>query len=362
MMKFGMSGIAALALMAAPAAAQDRVVNVYNWSDYIDSEVLAAFEEETGIKVNYDVFDSNEVLETKLLTGGSGYDVVVPSASFLARQIQAGVYQPLDQAKLPNMANMREDIRKKTAVYDPDNAYSVNYMWGTSGLGVNADKITELMPDAPLDSWSLLFDATVLEKIHSCGVHVMDEPDEMIPAALHYLGLNPDSSDPAEIEQAGELLKSIRPYIQKFHNSEFVNALANGDICLAYGWSGDVFQASDRAAEAGNGVEVSYVLPEEGAQMWFDQLAIPADAPHTEEALTFLNFLMRPDVAARLTDYVYYANGNEASVPLINPEITGNPAIYPTAEVMEKLYTVTAKPPRVQRTITRMWTNVKTGN
>ncbi|WP_068311951.1 polyamine ABC transporter substrate-binding protein [Polycladidibacter hongkongensis] len=348
-------------LLASSAGAADKQVNVYNWSDYVDTDVLKQFEEETGITVNYDVFDSNEVLETKLLTGNTGYDVVAPSATFLARQIQAGVFQKLDKDKLPNLEHMRKDIEARTQVYDPQNSYSINYMWGTSGLGVNEEKVKALLPDAPLDSWKLLFDTEVLKKISGCGVYVLDEPDEMFPAALHYLGLEPDSNSKGDIKKATELLESIRPYVRKFHNSEYVNALANGDICLAYGWSGDILQASDRAAEADNGVEVSYVLPIEGAQMWFDQFAIPADAKNVEAAHAFLNFIMQPEIAAKLTDYVWYANGNADATPLVDKEITSDASIYPTEEVMQRLYTITAKPLKTQRVMNRAWTTVKTG-
>ncbi|MTI15734.1 polyamine ABC transporter substrate-binding protein [Rhodobacteraceae bacterium RKSG542] len=358
---FVAAGTVLFGMAVAAAQAQDRQVNVYNWSDYITPEVLKDFEKETGIKVNYDVYDSNEVLETKLLTGGTGYDVVVPSATFLDRQIQAGVYQKLDKDKLPNLKHLREDIRQKTEVFDPENAYSINYMWGTSGLGVNEEKVKALLPDAPMDSWDILFNPELLKQVSSCGVYVMDEPDEMIPAALNYLGLDPDSNKPADIKKAGELLKSIRPYVQKFHNSEFINALANGDICMAYGWSGDVMMAGDRASEADNGVEITYILPKEGAQMWFDQMAIPADAPHADEAHEFLNFMMRPEVVAKLTDYLYYANGNKDATPLVDKEISSNTNIYPDDEVMTKLYTITAKPIKTQRQMNRLWTNVKTG-
>ncbi|SDQ70819.1 polyamine ABC transporter substrate-binding protein [Pseudovibrio sp. Tun.PSC04-5.I4] len=356
-----LAGAAVLALSISSAFAVDRVVNVYNWSDYVDADVLKDFEKETGIKVNYDTFDSNEILETKLLTGKTGYDVVVPSATFLQRQIQAGVYQKLDKSKLPNLKHMDPLLQERTEVFDPGNLYSVNYMWGTSGYGVNAEKIRSLNPDAPIGSWDLLFDAQELAKIADCGVYVMDEPDEMFPAAMHYLGLNPDSNTPKDIRQAGELLETIRPYIRKFHNSELVNALANGDICLAYGWSGDVLQAADRAAEADKGVEVTYILPNEGAQMWFDQIAIPADATNVDEAYEFINYLMRPEVIAKMSDYVYYANGNKDATPLIDAEVTGNPNIYPTDEVKQRLYTIGAKPLKAQRLMNRTFTQVKTG-
>lgn len=351
----------ALLLWTAAGAGEEKVVNVYNWSDYIDESILEDFTRETGIEVIYDVFDSNDILETKLLAGGTGYDVVVPSHSFLARQIQAGVYRKLDKSRLPNLKNMWEVIEKRMEAFDPGNAYSINYMWGTTGLGYNVDRIRERMPDAPLDSWDLLFDPRILSKFADCGVHLLDAADEVIPAALAYIGEDPDSHDPDVIRKAEPLLTSIRPYIQKFHSSEYVNGLANGDVCLAMGWSGDVFQARDRAEEAGNGVRVEYSIPQQGAQMWFDQMAIPADAPHPDNAHVFLNYIMRPEVIARATNYVWYANGNKASQPLLDKELLEDPAVYPPPEVMEKLYVTTPYPPKVQRFVTRMWTRIKSG-
>ncbi len=353
--------VVALALMAGSAQAQEKVVNVYNWSDYIDESILEDFEKETGIKVVYDVFDSNEVLETKLLAGGTGYDVVVPTGTFLARQIQAGVFQKLDKSKLPNLSNMWDVVEKRTANYDPGNEYSINYMWGTTGLGYNEEKILERMPDAPVTSWRMLFDPEVVSKFADCGIHVLDAPTEMIPAALNYIGEDPDSKDPDVIAKAEPVLMAIRPYIQKFHSSEYINALANGDICLALGWSGDVLQARDRADEANNGITIKYVAPDEGVLMWFDQMAIPTDAPHLEEAHTFLNYLMKPEVMAKASNYVYYANGNKASQEFLEEDVIGDPAIYPTPAALETLYTTSPYPPKVQRTVTRLWTKVKSG-
>ncbi len=357
-----LTGVAALALMSGAALAQDRTVNVYNWSDYIDESILEEFTAETGIKVVYDVFDSNEVLETKLLAGGTGYDVVVPTADFLSRQIQAGAFMKLDKTKLPNLANMWSDIEERVAKYDPDNAYSINYMWGTTGLGYNVDKVkAALGDDAPVDSWDLLFDPENASKLQECGIFVLDAPTELIPAALNYLGIDPNSEDKADIEKAGELLKAVRPYVQKFHSSEYINALANGDICLAVGWSGDVLQARDRAAEADNGVSVEYAIPKEGALMWFDQMAIPLDAPNQDEAHEFLNFIMRPAMMAKASNYVYYANGNKASQELLNDDVIGDPAIYPTEEAVANLYTKLPYSSRVNRVVTRTWTSVKSG-
>ncbi|KZL09476.1 Putrescine-binding periplasmic protein precursor [Pseudovibrio axinellae] len=357
-----LSGAAAFALSLSTALAEQRSVNVYNWSDYVDAQVLEDFENETGIEVNYDTFDSNELLETKLLTGNTGYDVVVPSATFLQRQIQAGVYQRLDKSKLPNLKHMDPLLQERTELFDPGNEFSVNYMWGTSGYGVNEDKVLALNPNAPIGSWDLLFNVDELSKIAKCGVYVMDEPDEMFPAAMHYLGLDPDSNRPQDIQKASELLESIRPYIRKFHNSEFVTGLANGDICLAFGWSGDVLQAAERADEADKGVQVTYTLPKEGAQMWFDQLAIPADAENVEEAHEFINYLMRPEVIAKMSDYVYYANGNKDATGLIDETVATNPNIYPTEEVKQRLYTIGAKPLKAQRLMNRAFTQVKTGH
>ncbi|GAB4352872.1 MAG: polyamine ABC transporter substrate-binding protein [Kiloniellaceae bacterium] len=351
----------ALALAFAPAQAQEKVVNVYNWSDYIDESILEDFEKETGIKVVYDVFDSNEVLETKLLAGGTGYDVVVPTGTFLARQIQAGAFQKLDKSKLPNLSNMWDVVEKRTAKYDPGNDYSINYMWGTTGIGYNEEKITERMADAPVNSWRMLFDPEVVSKFADCGIHVLDAPTELIPAALNYIGEDPDSQDPDVIAKAEDVLMAVRPYIQKFHSSEYINALANGDICLALGWSGDVLQARDRAAEANNGVTINYVIPDEGALMWFDQMAIPADAPHPDNAHTFLNYIMRPEVMAKASNYVYYANGNKASQEFLNEDVIGDTAIYPNQAALDKLYTTSPYAPNVQRVVTRLWTKVKSG-
>jgi len=349
------------AVMAPSAlAAEEKVVNVYNWSDYIDESILEDFTQKTGIKVVYDVFDSNEILETKMLAGAAGYDVVVPSGSFLSRQIQAGVFTELDKKKLPNLKNMWDVIQQRTGIYDPGNAYSVNYMWGTTGIGYNVDKVQERLGIEEITSWDVVFNPDMLAKLEDCGVHVLDAPVELIPAALAYLGKNPDSHKPDEIREAGELLKKARPYVQKFHSSEYINALANGDICLAVGWSGDIFQARDRADEAENNVKVAYSVPKEGALMWFDQLAIPVDAPHPENAHKFINYIMQADVIAKASNYVYYANGNKASQPLLEEDIIQDPAIYPTPEVLKNLYTTTPYPPKVQRVVTRVWTNVKT--
>ncbi len=350
----------ALAMGASAATAEE--VRVYNWSDYIDEDLLAKFEAETGIDLIYDVFDSNEVLETKLLAGGSGYDVVVPSGTFLQRQIVAGVFQPLDMAQLPNHGNMWDVIEARTNKYDPGNTHSINYMWGTTGIGVNVGKVAEVLgDDAPIGSLALVFDPANMEKLATCGVHFLDAPAEIIPAALAYIGEDPDSQDPDVIAKTEPVLAAIAPYVQKFHSSEYINALANGDICVAIGWSGDILQARDRADEADNGVEIAYNAPSEGALMWFDQMAIPADAPNPEAAHKFLNFIMDAGNMAAASNYVYYANGNLASQPMLEEDVIGDPAIYPNEATLQNLYTTSPYAPKVQRVVTRMWTKIKSG-
>ncbi|MBD3677081.1 MAG: polyamine ABC transporter substrate-binding protein [Rhodobacteraceae bacterium] len=337
-------------------------VRVYNWSDYIDEELLTKFEEETGIDLIYDVFDSNELLETKLLAGGSGYDVVVPSGTFLQRQIAAGAFQKLDYSKLSNSGNLWDVIQDRTAQYDPGNEYSINYMWGTTGIGANVGKVTEVLgDDAPIDSLELVFNPANMEKLAECGVHFLDAPTEMIPAALKYIGEDPDSKDPEVIAKAEDVLMAVRPYVVKFHSSEYINALANGDICVAYGWSGDILQSRDRAAEADNGVEVVYNAPKEGALMWFDQMAVPVDAPNPEAAHKFLDFILDANNAAQASNYVYYANGNIASQEFLVEDVIGDPAIYPDEATLENLYTTTPYDAKVQRVVTRLWTKVKSG-
>jgi putrescine transport system substrate-binding protein len=343
-------------------AAQAQEVRVYNWSDYIDEELLTKFEADTGIKLIYDVFDSNEVLETKMLAGGSGYDVVVPTGTFLQRQIQAGAFQKLDLSKLPNHQNMWDVVSSRTEQYDPENAYSINYMWGTTGIGANVGKVKELLgEDAPLDSLELVLNPDNMAKLGDCGVHFLDAPTEMIPMALKYIGEDPNSHDPDVIAKVEPVLMAIRPYIQKFHSSEYINALANGDICVAVGWSGDILQARDRAAEADNGVEIVYNAPKEGAQMWFDQMAIPVDAPNPDAAHVFLNFIMDAQNMAAASNYVYYANGNKASQEFLIEDVIGDPAIYPSEEALNNLFTTTPYDAKVQRVVTRLWTKIKSG-
>lgn len=351
-----------LAAAAVPALAQENVVHVYNWSDYIAEDTVAKFEAATGMKVVYDVYDSNETLEAKLLAGRSGYDVVVPTSQFLQRQIAAGVYQPLDKSKLPNLANMDPELMKQAAAYDPENAHGVIYMWGTNGIGYNAGKVAErLGEDAPTDSWSLIFDPQYAEKLADCGISMLDSPAEVIPSVLAYLGLDPLSKETADLEKAAETLQAIRPFVRYFHSSQYISDLANGETCLALGFSGDVFIAAARAEEAGNGNEIAYSVPKEGAQQWFDMMAIPADAPNPEGALAWINFIMDPQVTADITNYVWYANANTAAMPLVDAEVRDDPAIFPTPDVLAKLFPTEVYDARTDRVITRLWTTVKTG-
>ena len=346
----------------ATQASEAKTVNVYNWSDYIAEDTLPNFEKATGIKVTYDVFDSDEMVETKLLAGSSGYDVVVPSLSFLGRQIQAGVFLPLDKSKIPNLKNVDPELLKRIALQDPGNQYAVPYLWGTSGIGYNVDKVKAAFGTTDVaNSWDLVFKPENLSKLKDCGVTLLDTPSELIPIALNYLGEDPHSFDPATIDKAAALLKSIRPYVRNFHSSSYINDLANGDVCLVVGWSGDVIQARDRAEEAENGVNIAYSIPKEGAPQWFDMMAIPKDAKHVDNAYAFINYMLDPKVAAANTNFVTYPNAVLASKPMVDKSIAEDPTIYPPAEVDAKLFTFAVLPPEVDRQYTRIWTELKTG-
>ena len=349
-------------LLSSAAVAQDQVVNIYNWSDYIAEDTLEKFTAETGIETNYDVFDSNEIVEARLLAGSSGYDVVVPSGFFLERQIPIGLFQKLDKSKIPNMENLDPAIMEIVDAHDPGAEYAVPYMWGTTGIGYNVGAITErLGEDGPLNSWDLLFDPETAAKLADCGISVLDAPVEMVAAALNYLGLDPNSETPEDLAAAEELLLSVRPHIRSFNSSQYISDLANGEICLAVGYSGDVFIAADRAAEADQGIEVAYVIPDEGASLWFDMMAIPADAPNPDAAHAYINFILEPQIAADITNYVWYANPNAASMDMVDPEIASDPAIFPTEEVMANLFPLKARSPEYDRLLTRTWTRIKTG-
>jgi putrescine transport system substrate-binding protein len=356
-----LSLLAGLHLSVAHVSAQEKVVSVYNWNDYIDPKVLENFTRETGIKVIYDTYDNNEIVETKMLAGKSGYDIVVPSAPFLQRMVAAGVFMPLDRAKLPNAGNLWPEIMERLKAYDPDNRHAIPYLWGTIGLGVNVSKVKERLSGSVLKSWELLLDPKLSGRLKDCGIHVLDGPEDVLPNVMRFLKLDPNSKNANDIQKAGDVLFRIRENVRKFHSSEYINGLATGEICMALGFSGDILQARKRAKEANNGIDIEYIIPQEGAQMWFDSLVIPKDAPNPDHAHALINYLLRPDVAAANSNLVEYANANVTSRAEIKPEVLNNPGIYPTPEVLSRLFTNTAYDERLQRTVTRLWTRVKTG-
>ncbi|WP_067519929.1 polyamine ABC transporter substrate-binding protein [Endozoicomonas ascidiicola] len=342
--------------------ASEKTLNIYNWSDYIAEDTIANFEAETGIDVRYDVFDSNEVLEAKLLSGKTGYDIVVPSASFMAKQIQAGVFKELDKNKLPDWKHLDSEIMGVVSSFDQDNKHAYPYLWGTTGIGYNPNLVEKYLGNAaPLDSWALVFDEDNISKLSQCGVAFLNAPTEVFPAALNYLGLDPNSTDKSDYNKAAALLKKVRPHVTYFHSSRYISDLANGDICVAIGWSGDVLQASDRAYEADNGVVVEYSIPKEGAGMWFDMLAIPKDAENIDEAYAFLNYLLKPEVMAEISNYVAYASANKTSETLIDEEILSNTGIYPTEVAKKNLYVFEVLPQKVNRMVNRSFTKITTG-
>jgi putrescine transport system substrate-binding protein len=355
------SGCSGRSSQASAATAAEKVLNVYNWSDYIQPSVISDFEKEYGIHVNYDVYDSNEILETKLLTGHTNYDIVVPSGAFLERQIQADIYQKLDKALLPNLANLDPQVAQATALYDPGNQYAVDYMWITSGVGYNTAAIRERMPDAPVDSWRMLFDPAIVAKFSDCGVSILDAPSEVVGTALLYIGRNPNSNSPADLKAAEQVLHAMRPYVRYVDSSRYIDMLANGDVCLVLGWSGDVKQAHDRAQEAGKGVDLAYLIPREGAMANYDVLAIPADAPHVTNAHLFINFLLRPEIAARNSNFIKYANSVRPDLQTLDPAVRNDPGVYPPLAVRARLTPERPRPADYQRLLTRMWTRFKTG-
>ncbi len=325
----GKSGSAA---QSGGAAGSGRVLNLYIWSDYLAPTTLPRFEKQTGIKVNAAYYDTNETLDAKLLAGNSGYDVVVPTASYFERQIKAGVYLPLDKSKLPNLKNMDPELMAKVAFHDPGNAHGVIYLWGTNGIGYNEKMVKELLPDAPLDSWRMVFDPKVASIVAKCGISVLNSPAEMMRAVFSYLGRDPNSQKPEDLAQGEAVLLKIRPYIRSINSSAYIEALANGDLCVAVGYNGDVLQARDRAQDANKGIDIKYSIPKEGTILWFDMLAIPKDAPHPESAYAFINFIMTPEVIGEITNFKGYANANAVAQPLAS--VKNNPWIYPTSELL----------------------------
>lgn len=348
--------------------AEEQVLNVYNWSDYVADDTIANFEAATGIKVNYDVYAENETLETKLVAGGSGYDVVFPSARpFAQRQIRTGLYAQLDKAQLPNLQHLDPDIMEGLTDMDADNAHVVPYMWGTTGLGINVERVTAALgADAPLDSWSLLFDPANASKLASCGIHVLDDEQEAFSAALIWLGQDPNAATPEAIAAVQEVYAAIRPHIRTFNNAEYKDALANGDACLVMGYSGDIGQVRDVVAEAAESTgrpapDIRYVIPKEGAVRWMDVIAIPKDARHPGNAHALINYLMEPEVIADISNHVAYANANLAATDLVDPEIAADPGVYPSEEVRERLVDPTLVADDQQRQRVRAWTGIKSG-
>jgi putrescine transport system substrate-binding protein len=338
-----------------------KALNLYIWSDYLAPNTLSDFEKQTGIKVHVAYFDTNETLETRLLAGHSGFDIVVPTASYFERQIKAGVYLTLDKSKLPNLKNLDPQLMSRVALHDPDNAHGVIYTWGTNGIGYNEKMIKALMPDAPLDSWRLVFDPAVASRVAKCGISVLDSPAEMMRAVLNYLGRDPNSQKPEDLAAAEVTLTKIRPYIRNINSSEYIESLANGDLCIAVGYSGDMLQARDRARDANKGIEIKYTVPKEGSILWFDMLAIPKDAPDPDSAYAFMNYIMTPQVIADISNFKRYANANTAAQPLVQQAVRDDPGIYPSAEMRQKLAVQLADSADQTRAITRMWQKFKTG-
>jgi putrescine transport system substrate-binding protein len=346
---------------AAADAGSGKVLNLYIWSDYLAPNTLSDFEKQTGIKVHVAYYDANETLETKLLAGSSGFDIVVPSASYFERQIKAGVYLTLDKTKLPNLGNMDPQLMARVARHDSGNAHGIIYMWGSNGIGYNEKMVRALMPDAPLDSWRLVFDPAVAAQVAKCGISLLDSPAEMLRGVYSYLGKDPNSQSADDLALAEATLLKIRPYIRNINSSEYIEALANGDLCIAVGYNGDVMQARDRAHEADKGIDIDYVVPKEGSVLWFDMMGIPADAPNLGSAYAFMNYIMTPQVSADISNFKRYANANLASQPLVQPAVKDDPRIYPPAELREKLAIQMADSAQQTRAITRVWQKFKTG-
>jgi putrescine transport system substrate-binding protein len=339
----------------------EKTLNIYSWMDYIAPDTVANFEKETGIKVRYDVYDNNEILETKLLTGHTNYDVVDPTETFFERQLKAGIYRKLDKAALPNLVNTDPEIMRRMAVHDPGNLYAVPYMWTTTGLGYNVDLVRARLGANPPDSWALLFDPANAAKLKDCGITIIDSPIDVFSSAIIYLGHDPNRLDPLDVAAASEVLRKIRPFIRYIDPAQHIPDLVGGGACLSLAWSGDVEQARSRAKESNTGVNLAYLVPREGALITVDMMGIPADAPHPQNALLWLNYLMRPDVIAGITNYVKYPNGNSASLPLIKASIREDGSIYPDAATRARLVTAKAVPVEYSRLITREWTRFRTG-
>ena len=359
-------GLAVLAMAAcgpqgAATHGPSTELRIYNWSDYIDPAILADFTRETGIQVTYDTFDSAEVLETKVLTGGSGYDIVVPSNQYVSRFITAHAIQPLNRAALPGLGNLDPALMARMAPFDPGGRYAVPYMWGTVGIGYNRDAVARALPGVAIDSWRVLFDPANLQRLSHCGVYFLDDSQDMFAAVLRFMGKDPNTATAADYDAATQLMMRLRPFVRRFNSSEYIDALANGDICIAIGYSGDVLQAAQRADEAHHNVHVAYVVPREGSQVWFDSFTIPVDAPHADAAHRFIAFMLRPAVIARASNALHYANANAAATPLVDAAVRGDANVYPPPAMFAQLFVVTPKTQAVLRDVNRRWTQVKTG-
>jgi putrescine transport system substrate-binding protein len=349
------------ALWAVPAAAEDPQLNIYNWADYIGKDTVAAFERQTGIKVVYDTYDSDAALEAKVMAGDSGYDLVTTSTDFFARQIKAGVYQPLDKATLPNWKNLDPAIVAIMAKYDPQNGHAVPYLHGVNGFAYNVDMIKARLPNAPVDSLDMIFKPDIVAKFADCGVSFMDNAEDVIQLALNYLHLDPNTQKPEDFKAVEKLLLAVRPYIRTFDSEAFMNALPNKDLCIAMSWSGDYQTALARAQSAGVKLNLAFTVPKEGANIWYDAWLIPAGAPHPQAAAKFLNFILDPKVIAGVTNDIHYGNDNLAANAFVNPAILANPAIYPTAAMARTLFESQEVSPATERLRTRTWTRIKTG-
>jgi putrescine transport system substrate-binding protein len=339
---------------ALPLQAEEQVLNIYNWADYVAPQALKRFQSETGIRVKYDTFDSTEVLESKLLTGGSGYDVVFPASSGLARAIQAKAVQPLGD--LSNAANLDPELLAKLASVDPGNRYGVPYTWGTVGLGINQQAVEQRLPGVALNSLDLLFKPEYASKLKDCGIAVLDSPQEVIAVALNYLGKDPYSTAAADLKAAQQLLAQLQPNLRYIGSGKHIDDLAKGEICLALTYTGDAGMAAARAAEAKQPFTVLFRIPVEGTLIWFDTMAIPVDAPHPQAARAFIDYMLKPEAIAELTNELYFANANAASVPLLDQAVSGDPDIYPPAQVRAKLFPEQIQSLKQQRKRTRLWT------
>ena len=360
------AALAATALLWGPPAAaqeEEKVLNVYNWSDYIAEDTLKTFEKETGIKVRYDNFDNNEIVHAKLVAGKTGYDVVVPSSYWAKIQADGGLLMKLDKAKIPNLKHLDPSLQEQLAKLDPGNQFQVNWLWGYTTVGINVDKVKAALGTTPMPDnvWDLVFKPEYISKLKGCGVSFLDSATEVIPAALHYLGKPAYSKSQADYAGVGPLLKSIRPHVTLFSSSGYINDMANGSICLALGWSGDINIARQRAIDGKTGQKIEALIPKTGGVLFFDVMVIPADAPHPGNAHKFIDFILRPEVHASLTNKVFYANPNLASKKFIKPEVAGNPSVFPGADDMKKMQAPDALSNDIRRTMTRLYTSFKTG-